>query len=101
MFEDVSPRIAPVVEDLTSENVAADSRVVVIAGTDHLIMPRHERIDILDLERGMVKAGLADAHAQKSMMIGIFFTSVTAHECRDDVVGISQIDLVRRKKAEA
>ena len=50
MFDHMSPRIAPIVEDLAAENVTPDASVVVIAGLNEVIVTRHDGIDVFDFK---------------------------------------------------
>ena len=100
MFDDVSPRITPVVEDLATEDVAADTGVVVVAGARQVIMAGHERIHILYLEGRMVETGLTDSDTQKRVVIRIVIAAVTTHEGGDDVLGLAEIDLIGGQEAK-
>ena len=101
VFVDMPPRIAPVIEDLASEDVATDAGVVVVARTHQMVVARHHRIHVLHLEGSMVEARLANAHTQERVMIGKLIPAVATHESGDDVVGFAEIDLIRGQETEA
>ena len=86
MFDDVSPGISPVVEDLAAQHVSADAGVVLEAGLHQMIVARHERVDVLHLEGGVVETGLADSHAEEGVVIGVLVSAIAAKEGCDDIL---------------
>src|SRR5208282_2442947 len=61
MFDGVAPRVAPIVENLTPQDMAADAPFMLPSLLAKPVVPAHQIVEIRDFERGMIKLRLSDA----------------------------------------
>src|SRR6185503_13719559 len=71
------------------------------AGTAEVHVADHERIEVFDLEGGVVEARLAEADAEQRVVIDGNVAAVAAHERRDHILRVAHIDVVGSQEAEA
>ena len=70
VLDDVSPGIAPVIEDLAAQHVSTDAGVVVVLALHQVVVARHERIDVLDLELRSLRSLFAFAPQEPFLFAG-------------------------------
>ncbi len=61
MLQRMTPRITPIVENLTAQHVASDAPFVMPALFSEPIVAAHQIVEIRDLVSRMIKAGFAGA----------------------------------------
>ena len=80
-------RVGPVVEDLAAEDVAADAPDARPALLGEPLMPEELRIDVCNLEGGVVDVGRAEARRlplqEEAVVVGVLLAQVEVHECHD------------------
>src|SRR5438132_2950574 len=95
-----APRVAPVVEHLAAERMAADAPEVLIALLFQVLVADHDVVHVGGLVGQVVQPRLVAADAEEDVVIDIILAAVEAVERADDVLLLVGIDLVRAAEAE-
>src|SRR5882724_8841354 len=79
---DLSPRIAPVVEDLAAEIVAPDAPAMPVAALGEILVPGPDVVEVADLVRDVIeaRASVHRARHQEAVVVGVLGPAVTAAE---------------------
>src|SRR5579862_4127152 len=81
VLQRVAPRIAPVVEHLAAEEVAADAPFGVATGVGQALVTAHQVVEVRDLVGGVVEARpLTSLHQEQRVVIGGRLAAVAAQE---------------------
>src|SRR5665213_2543518 len=100
MFMDAAPGIAPIIEDLAAERVAADAPIMLVTLSLHDLMAAHDVVDVGGFVGEVVDARLVAADAEEDMVVDMIVTAVEPVERPEDVGLLVGVDLVRAAEAE-
>src|SRR6266581_6932477 len=95
MLVHATPRIGPVIEQLTADQVTADAPHVLVTLALQMLVADHDVVDIGGLVGQMVKATLVAADAEEGVMVDIVVAAVQAVERADHVGLLAGIEFVR------
>lgn len=99
MFVLLAPRIAPIIENLTSEQVPADAPGMTISIRHHDPLPHLYRVEIYDLEGYMIDLGFKPHCDEKRVMVRRLVASIQPHE-RAHRRAVGQAHHIGRYEAE-
>src|SRR5215472_535902 len=85
MLMHAAPRIGPVIEQLTANQMAPDAPHVLIALARQMLVTNHHVVDVGGLVRQMVEPALVAANAEESMMVDITVAAIETVERADNV----------------
>src|SRR5215510_3476049 len=100
-FVYTTPRVGPVVVDLTAEEMAADApHVLVLAESHQILVILEHRVDVRHLEREMIQTRALVPDAEEHVVVDVLIATVAAIERSDDVVLTLDVHVIRADEAE-
>src|SRR5271156_5694318 len=99
MFDGVAPRVAPIVENLAAQDMAADAPFMLPSLLAKPVVPAHQVVEIRDFERGMIELRLSSADQEQGVMVARNCATIAAQKCAQRF-SAAQIYLVRRDETE-
>ena len=95
-----APRVAPIVEHLAAQRVAADAPEMFIPFLLHVLVADHDVVDVGRFVGQVVQSRLVAADAEKGVVIDVLVAAVEAVERADDVVLAVGVDIVGAAQAD-
>src|SRR5271163_2498729 len=80
MFNGVAPRVAPIVENLAAQDMAAYAPFMMPSLLAKPVVPAHQVVEIRDFERGMIKLRLSGADQEQGVMIARNCATIAAQK---------------------
>jgi hypothetical protein len=86
---DTVPWVAPIVVDVTAQLMPADAPDVVVPLGLQMVVPDHHVVDVLDLEREVIKPGLFAPDAEEDVMVDIDIAAIDSVERADHIARVA------------